>query len=347
VEKNFPMMRSFAQGVAQGVAVQTPGQQYQYCSYCGYERAEDAKFCLHCGRAVVEEPAKKKRDDSIRDELFESSPYRADPGVVVDFEKNKAEAVIRAERWAEYEASSMLVKDWIDLLRVRGLLRYANDNWRSESRWFATNKPNAHEALFIKESMAWFIREARERGYIDYFNTFGQQVYAFCKHQYGWTDEELADLRFDESFITEFPELDELAKKDDELFPLPEQLRVEVAGAILNFMTDEGVLVVYMDCSHAGKKVDLKFDDINITIKYGSDREREEILERSGGDTTLCSAIFNHIPFVTDKHRNRQEVLKQLQVSVKFSSSGDQKWKETVMLFHGQVTELDWRGRKI
>jgi hypothetical protein len=325
--------------------VQTPGQQYYYCSYCGYERPIDAKFCLHCGRAVVEEPATKKRDDSISDELFKSSPYYANTLVVLDFEKNKANAAIRAERWAEYEASSMRVKDWIDLLRVRGLLMYANYNWGLESSWFPTNKPNAHEALFIKASMAWFIREARARGYIDYFNTFGQQVYAFCKHQYGWTDEELADLRFDESFITEYPELDELAKKDDELFPPPKPLREEVAGAILNFMTDEGVLVVYMDCSLSGKRVEIDIDDIWISSAYGYDHRKAEILERSDSGTPICAAIFTRIPFVTDTHRNRQEVLKQLQVTVKFSSFENQQWEEKVTLFPGKVAELDWRGR--
>ena len=51
----------------------------------------------------------------------------------------------------------------------------------------------------------------------------------------------------------DYSELDEMAKKDDELFPPPQPLRVEVAGAILNYTTDEGILVVYVDCAHKGK----------------------------------------------------------------------------------------------
>jgi hypothetical protein len=76
--------------------------------------------------------------------------------------------------------------------------------------------------------------------------------------------------------------LDELAKKDDELFPPPEPLREEVAGAILNFMTDEGVLAVYMDCSLSGKRVEIEIDDIYISSAYGSDHLQVEISERSG-----------------------------------------------------------------
>ncbi len=142
--------------------------------------------------------------------------------------------------------------------------------------------------------------------------TFFRKRYDYHKKQLRWSDEDLANLRHKEP---DYTKLDELAKKDDELFPPPEPLRVEVAGAILNFMSDEAVLVVDMACSQLGKKVAIEFDDRWISAVYGSEHRIGEILARSGAGETCCAAIFNHIPFVTDEQRHRQEVLSQLRIS--------------------------------
>ncbi len=123
----------------------------------------------------------------------------------------------------------------------------------AEKLFFPTNRPNAHEAQFVRTIVEWYLNQAIRRGFLVYKNSklaYAPQVLAFYKYCYGDED------RFSDAFLTfhmpDYSELDELAKKDDEVFPPPEPIRVEVAGAILNFTTDQGVLVVYLDCSYAG-----------------------------------------------------------------------------------------------
>ena len=72
-----------------------------------------------------------------------------------------------------------------------------------------------------------------------------------------------------------------------------------------------------------------------------------EIRERTVDNTLLCAAIFNHIPFVTNRHRHEQKVLTQMDCTVKATLGGvANRWEEIVTVLRGQVTEIDWRGRK-
>jgi hypothetical protein len=110
----------------------------------------------------------------------------------------------------------------------------------------------------------------------------------------------------------------------------------------LNFTTWEAALVVYIDCSHKGEDILFTCQDEAITrVLQKQKRDKVQVLERQSGSFALCAAIFMRIPLVTDEHRNKEKVLKFVDGIVK-----SRAFEENVTLFRGQVTELDWRGRK-
>src|SRR6266487_2957867 len=339
-----------------GTQVSEEKPKPHFCLHCGVLLTENAKFCLACGTPITEDETswREKKDKAFEKELIQESPVfdreRGLPergsGYIFDFEETKAFIAVRAQKWAEYACKRMSAPEWFDTIWLGSLRngKFLDEPWQ-EQFYFKTNKPNAHKALVLKIMNEKFIYEALMRYYIRYEGDLLPTVATYYKLTHS-NFEDLDDwLEKSFQFRNEYPDLDELAKKDDELFPPPEPLREEVAGAILNFMSNEVVLVVYMDCSLSGKRVEIEIDDLYISSAYGYDQRRVEILERSGSGVAICAAIFNRIPFVTDTHRNRQEVLKQIQVSVKFSSPDNQKWEEKVTLFQGKVSELDWRGR--
>ena len=104
--KELPDTASFCLACGTAIIKKAPTQQSVFCDYCGCELPEDAKFCLDCGRPIVEVSAKRERDEAILDELYASSPYRADPFVIHDFEKHKGAVPGRAIRWAQYHVRS-------------------------------------------------------------------------------------------------------------------------------------------------------------------------------------------------------------------------------------------------
>jgi hypothetical protein len=141
----------------------------------------------------------------------------------------------------------------------------------------------------------------------------------------------------------------EQEQKKHELFPDPEPLRVEVAGTIINFTSWDAALIVYMDCSQGGKKVEVKCLDALVQFTLSkTGRTKVEIVERSSGNTTVCAAVFPRIPLATEYHRKALKAVKRVECKVLFSFFTPEyiKWEETVSLFRGNVVELDWRGRK-
>jgi Double zinc ribbon len=351
-----------------GTLVEAQEQKPDYCANCFAELPEGVKFCLQCGKpAVIAQPnyPRPENDKAIYEDLETTSPkqekYRERKAVyeatgeypmrgegIEDFEQNEWIIVERAIKWVEYETSDLVERihwfqdfsSYSNIIRSKVLPAFAMEG----NLWFPTNKPNHHKALFYEEFINRYLYNLQIQGVLTWHDPPQPTplFFDYLRNVEGWTDEDIKKFEFKP------PDMEEIrgwAAKDDELFPPPQPLREEVAGAILNFMADEGVLVVYMDCSLSGKRVEIDFDDIWISSAYGYDHHKAEILERSGSGTPICTAVFNRIPFVTDTHRNRQEVLKQIQVTVKFSSPDNQKWEEKVTLLPGKVAELDWRGR--
>jgi len=347
--------------------VEVQEKKPDYCANCFAELAEGVKFCLQCGKPAVIAQSnypRPEKNKAIYEELETTSPkqekYRERKAVyeatgeyqmrgegIEDFEQNEPIIAGRARKWVEYETSDLVERiHWFQKFSSNSYLPWYV--WPAfameEGVWFPTNKPNHHKALFHEEFINNNLYNLQKQRVLTYGDPPQPTplFFDYLKKVEGWTDEDIKKFKFKP------PDMEEIrgwATKDDELFPPPQPLREEVAGAILNFMTDEGVMVVYMDCSLSGKRVEIKIDDLYISSAYGYDQCRAEILERSGSGVAICAAIFNRIPFVTDTHRNRQEVLKQIQVTVKFSSPDNQKWEEKVTLLPGKVAELDWRGR--
>ncbi len=313
------------------------------CSSCGRELPDDAKFCLQCGTKVAVAEAdeeKPQRDVAILDKLLETALGWP---TYLDFDKNKATIMDRAKQWAKYGISGLTMSEWANALSLDEVFLegYAEVNWETEERFFKTNKPNAHKVLFIKTMVERLITEAWLRKYINADYTLSPVILATLRKMYpNWSDQDFQeycqDLRFKKP---EFSDLDKLATKDDELFPPPQPVRVEVAGAVLNFTTDEAVLVVYMDCTYAGREVEMQLD-------YGDDRyispQHTKVVQRGTGNAAICASIFNNIPLVTDKLRHETKVLDRITCTVKCRAISVE---EKVTLFKSNVTELDWRGR--
>lgn len=325
--------------------------QPRFCLHCGVRLTENAKFCLACGSRVTadETPFYQKIDKAVVAEIFKSPyPLAASPldRIIHDFESEKLTITLRVERYAEYLASLMDVLDWFNRLSdlTEGSIRYAYRCPFEELDNFWMNKPNAHEAFVCQTLIDWFTSEARRRDYIDDEGKFCPVALDYLNRWGRWKEEELQTLRIPSSY----PELEALAKKDDDLFPPPQPIRVEVAGVVLNFTTDEAVLVVYTDCLHKGKKIEIwncqePFID-NMLLDQGM--KTAEVVERFNGDTPVCSAIFNHIPFVNNYLKYFQYAIRQVDFTMHPDYSFSDPWKDTITVVRGKVTQLDWRGRK-
>src|SRR6266700_2956402 len=138
----------------------------------------------------------------------------------------------------------------------------------------------------------------------------------------------------------------EQEQKRRELFPDPEPLRVVIAGTVVNFTTWDAVLVVYIDNLHKGKTVEIKCEDARSQIALRKNgRHKAEVIERSIGNMTVCSAIFPRIPVITEYHKKALKSVKYVNCKVTFSFLEPEFtiWEEEVTLFKGQVTELDWQ----
>ena len=351
-----------------GTTVVAQEKKPDYCANCFAELPENVKFCLQCGKPAVIAQAnypQPERDKAIYDELYATSPqyvrylehkaiaeatgtYPPTGEEIEDFEQNKAKLAWRARKWAEHDTSNKAERiHWFQELH-----NFRHITWRIpfdiEQMWFPTNKPNHHKALFYEEFINHHLFELRQHGVLTWYDPpqLTPLFYDYMRKVEGWTDEDL------EEFKLRPPDMEEIrgwAAKDDELFPPPQPLRVEVAGAFLNFTTDEAVLVVYVDCSHKGKTLAIKNLSEPIRfIDYPDTDRKAEIIERTSGNTALCAAIFNHIPFVTNELRHSEKVLTQMNCTVEADSfrGFPHRWEETVTLYRGKVVDLDWRGRK-
>lgn len=330
-------------GAATGAG--TVAVEPHFCERCGVLLKDDALFCLACGTPVATERSHwmtsrvRAREDEITKgmDVFKTE----------DFEDTKHRIILRACDWADYADTILSAPDWFSMLRLlpdSGPIAFFSS---LDGSFFPTNKPNAQKALVQKTMIDRLLSRARQRGYIDHTGKCSQTVSTYLqlmRDQIGEPDPE--DDWFQDGFRLQpdYSKLDELAKKDDQLFPPAQQIRVETSGIILNFSTDEGVVLVYADRSQEGKTVVIDIPDTYLSSAY-RDRRQTKLSERSFQGETYCVAIFNNIPFVTETHRHREEVVRQLQIPIRcFSATGE--WKEIKTVFRGQVTELDWRGRK-
>ncbi len=342
-----------------GTAVETEKKQ-DYCIHCFAELPEDAKFCLHCGQPAVAVSAYSppEKDQSIRDELTETAPTtrrserdRFPDTEIEDFEANKADLFLRAGKWAEYATSGMerihwFQKAWFPFTDVYGW-------FLEESRLFPTNKPNKHRAMFYKEFRNHYLFQLRQHYALTYDDPPKLTPFflTYLRNVLGYSDEDIDKFLQNYKFELRDKGMDEIVvweTKDDELFPPPQPIRAEAAGAILNFTTDEAVLIVYADCSFTGKTIELrnKLHSLDIGLWRGGIRN-VQILERSSGDTNVCAVIFDHIPFVTEEVRNEAKALQETEVTVSayLPVEGETtRVEEKIKLFRGQVNELDWRG---
>lgn len=318
------------------------------CIHCQIQLPDDAAFCYKCGKSVTAPTKEQKRaeEEKRKNDLWrELGDYR---GQVEDFGTYESKLYNRATKWAEYYALTQLHSkdDWcshlfnlsMDVNSISWKFHY----FTIENNEFPTNKPNAHEAIFRGAFFAWFLNEGMHRGYIqcddsgDY--VFTPEARTSLKQLYTKWDEE--QLYFHQP---DYEKIRSLAKKDAELFPDPEPIRVEVneIGAVLNFTTWDSALIVYMDGSHKGEEVQFTCQDEAIMkVLQKQKQDKIQVLERQSGSVGRCAAIFMRIPLVTDEHRNKEKVLKHIDGSIK-----SQTHEAAVTLFRGKVAELDWRGR--
>ncbi len=333
----------------QVAAMQLVQQIPRYCGKCDAELPVDAKFCLKCGTSASssydasEYPhhdltlTHKLHDTSFKKQHYAVEEYDA----VDDFERNKATLAMRANEWAEYVVSGQRQKQFFWRLAYTENSVYSGFNgeilsaWGSESGQCPTNKPNHHKALFYEAIVNHLITEAKIRGAIDFNTNAPTEEFIRFLQVREWTDEEIRNWHLN---LPNVEEIRSWAHRDDELFPPPQPIRVEVAGAVLNFSTDDAVLVVYADCSDKGKVVEIhgsaRGEELNV------EWQKVQIVERAVGGSSICAAIFHPIP--TDLMRSREKVINQVKVNV------TAYWTDTpsqyVTLFKGNVTELDWRG---
>jgi len=347
-----------------GTTVVVQEKKPNYCANCFAELPENAKFCLQCGKPAViaQYPVgNPEHDNAIFMELHKSSPqyvryleheavrqrtgtYPHETEVVEDFEKNRATIALRARKWAEYQTQGWERIHWFQEFHTHFVLLMKIQSFFSlEEDMFRTNKPNSHKALFCEEEYKYYLYKFKEQGALSWTDPpQATPLYlTYLKKVVGNTDEDI------EQYTVELPDIEEIrgwAAKDD-----AQPIRVEVAGAILNFTTDEGVLVVYMDCAHKGKTLSIR----NLSeLSYSDYRNNTaDIRELMVDNKVLCAAIFNHIPFVSNSLRyyleHRENALTQMKCTVDADSSYGfpNSWKETVTLYRGKVVELDWRGR--
>jgi Double zinc ribbon len=360
----------------------------EFCINCFAELSKDAKFCLQCGNpaiAAMKYYTPPEKDQTILDKLIASAPqqekYRAyqiavkaweasdqdykkpefDLNDIVDFERNQGEIAMRARKWAEYETSGMRKIDFFQELAISGMKWGVTNAWSSEPGWFRTNKPNHHKALFYETFINAHLYILRRQFALTYDDPPQPTPYFldYLRKVRDYTEEEIQEF---DLLLPDMREIKRWPQKDDELFPPPQPVQVEVAGAIVNFTTDEAVVIVYLDCIYKGKEVSL-----------GSVREEEldvpwqkaTVIERTADGIPICAVIFRPVPFATERMKNREKVLNQVKVEVDASWAEDISnvsheegrkltfdkilWFDTrqeAILFKGNVTQLDWRGKR-
>jgi hypothetical protein len=338
------------------------------CANCFAELPEGVKFCLQCGKPAVIAKytvSQPESDKTLRDELYKTSPRyvryleRQDTykrtgeypteDIVEDFEQSKATIALRARQWAEYETKGWERIHWFQEFHMHIVLlqKLESLTFDFEKDDFKTNKPNHHKALFMEEIYKYYLYKFREQGALTWTDPpQATPLYlTYLKKVVGYTDEDI------KQYTVDLPDIEEIrgwAAKDDELFPDPQPLRVEVAGATLNFTTNEGVLVVYVDCEHTGKSLLIQnFSELSVSDYPNNSADIREI---KAGNAVYCAAIFNHIPFVSNSQlyysKHKEKALTQMTCTVKTYHRFAKSWEEKVTLYRGQVVDLDWRGRK-
>lgn len=163
---------------------------------------------------------------------------------IADFDKYQDELHHRALLWAKHCMMQFPEENWYNCVcSPHWIVFEAEHAYNLEETDFPTNKPNAHKALFIEIFVPLFSDEIRKRGYVQQDGSLTPQIVKWAKEQnkFPWpeeqTNEYLQTYRFEPPYeysnytIAHSPQ-------DDQLFPEPDPVRVEVAGAILNFTTD-------------------------------------------------------------------------------------------------------------
>ncbi len=280
---------------------------------------------------------------------------------VVDFEKNKAEIVQRTWQWVEYETSRMERVRFFQELLLSGIRGAPEHAWTDETRWFRTNKPNHHKALFFETFIERYLDELRQQQALTYDDPPRPTplFLDYLRKVRGYTEEDIQEYELE---LPNMGEIKRWPQKDDELFPPPQPVEVEAAGGIVHFTTDDAVVIVYLDCIYKGREIELKsVRDEELYIEW----RKAAVIERTTGNTTICAAIFSPIPFVTDEMKYWEKVVNQVKVEVNASwsasdeisadeerkLSGEDKImrfsnREELILFKGNVTQIDWRGRR-
>ncbi len=266
--------------------------------------------------------------ESIKQELEEEAkPYE---GEFIDFENHLlAPDKEKQQKWLEDFA-----------VQIRNTL------FSEERSLTMTNTPHTHEAMFIEEVIDQYIHKAWEYGYLgDVGGTkFTENGIRFLGLKLEYYPEGMPHVHFPDYGV-----IRAIADKDKELFPDPESIRVEMAGAIIRFTTWEAALVVYMDCAFKGKTLHISVQDEYLRFIDTSKFSSAEVVERTyGAGNSICAAIFPRIPLVTDYHRRYDKVVTcdDCRVSYRTVTDRDEPtYSETVTIFRGQVIDIDWRGR--
>lgn len=282
---------------------------------------------------------------------------------IIDFDKNKEKIRSRASKWARYEASGMerihvfqYFADW--------WLHMADEAWSREMFEFQTNKPNYHKALFYEEVLDFWFFTLRQQYAITYDDPpqLTPMFLDYLRKVKGYSDQYIQDWQeVWQEKLSGMDEIKQWPQKDDELFQPPQPVTYEAAGGIISFTTDEAVVIVYLDCMYKGHEIELKSvqdEELYVWTKA-------TIIERTSGNIPICVAIFPPILFATDLMKNREKVINQLKVEISASWSADNEisseeaqklrdenkimWfdsSEQVVLFKGNVTPIDWRGKR-
>ncbi len=337
------------------------------CTNCNATVEDTAKFCSQCGTAIASAPAaspETEQSDRIIKELGDNSPGMKEPGEVFDFEKYRGEIIRRAQKYTESATLGYNDETWMvgmyypDI--VYGLLHLLGSFWSTIEHplCMPTNKPYAHQALFMRIGLDWFRQEAVRRRYLHIDGTLALHVIDFFKER-GVPENEMVFVLNNKEVRKSLDERTFAGEqKDDELFPPPQPLRVEVAGTVMSFTTWDAALVVYMDCAQKGKEVTLEL--IDWYAKYEA-----KIIERTEGGTSVCAAIFPRIPIVRDCERYLMKVVNHVQAKVKFRFPSGlsleelrehhflfgkyperHELREEISLFKGNVVDIDWRGQE-
>jgi hypothetical protein len=297
------------------------------CANCNAILEDTAKFCSQCGTPVtvssppVSSMTEQKDREAIKQELEEEAKKYG--GKILDFDSNKPLLRYRAERWTVYQIQQFDDDDWYDILWAgmsSDSTSYefkAKTLFHEEYNLIWTNKPNSYKALFLEEVINQYIEGAYDYGYL-FAGTLTEKAVSLFGHLKTTPTGKLPSFH-----QPDLGNIRAIANKDKELFPDPEPLRAEVAGAILNSTKWEAALVVYMDCAYKGKYLTLRLDGERIVISNELRKIKQEeadIVERTVGNEKICAAIFSRIPLVTDWHRAFSYVLTRLMLPFPIST---------------------------